>query len=88
MLNDFWVWMWLSAQTNYRDLKDIPVKLKSSNLKEYSDEKVPLLKDLLRTIPENRLLVIEIKCGQEIIPHLQKSINKYWKTGKYCIYRL
>ncbi|MBK8503139.1 MAG: hypothetical protein IPL46_13530 [Saprospiraceae bacterium] len=69
------------SQTNYRDLKDTPVKLKTSNLKKYSSETVPLLKGLLRTVPDNRLLVIEIKCGQEIIPHLQKSINKYWKTG-------
>lgn len=69
------------SQTNYRDLKDAPVKLKSTNLQKYSGETVPQLKDLLKTIPENRLLVIEIKCGQEIIPHLQKSIKKYWKKG-------
>jgi glycerophosphoryl diester phosphodiesterase len=69
------------SETSYRDLKETPVKLKTSNLPEYADEKVPLLKDLLQTIPDKRLLVIEIKCGQEILPHLQKSIKKHWKTG-------
>ena len=69
------------SQTNYRDLTGTAVKLKANNLQKYSGEKVPLLKDLLKTVPENRLLVIEIKCGPEIILHLQKLISKYWKTG-------
>jgi glycerophosphoryl diester phosphodiesterase len=69
------------SETNYRDIKNANVKLKSTNLQKYSGEKVPLLKDLLQTIPQNRLLVIEIKCGPEILPHLKKSIKKHWKTG-------
>lgn len=33
------------------------------------------------TGPEYQLLVIEIKCGKEIFPELQKVIKKYWRTG-------
>ena len=34
-----------------------------SNRPEYTHETIPLLKDVLATIPEDRMLVIEIKSG-------------------------
>ncbi|MCB0685580.1 MAG: hypothetical protein KDC53_03615 [Saprospiraceae bacterium] len=70
------------AETDYRDIKELTIKLKDSNLSKYEGQHVPLLKDLLATIPESRTLVIEIKCGVEIMPYLKKEIKKYWKKGQ------
>jgi len=39
------------------------------------------LKDVLKATSKGQLLVIEIKCGNEIFPELQKVIKEYWKTG-------
>lgn len=69
------------SEVPYSEIKNIPIKLRESNLKKYEGSTVPQLKDLLETVPEDRLLVIEIKCGKEIIPYLQKDIKKYWKSG-------
>lgn len=69
------------SETPYAEIKNIPIKLKETNLKKYEGSTIPQLKDLLKTVPEGRLLVIEIKCGKEIIPFLEKTIKKYWKSG-------
>lgn len=69
------------SEVPYAAIKNIPVKLRETNLKKYEGSTVPQLKDLLKTVPEGRLLVIEIKCGKEIIPFLEKTIKKYWKSG-------
>lgn len=68
-------------ETNYSDLKKLSVKLKPHNSPWFKDEKIPLLEDALKTLPENKLLVIEIKSGKEILPELEKVIGKHWKTG-------
>ena len=68
-------------ESNYNDIKDYPIALKESNLPKYSGETIPLLSDLLQIIPDGRTLVIEIKTGVEILPHMQKIISEYWKTG-------
>jgi len=41
-----------------------------------------MLEDVLAIIPGDRMLVIEIKTGPEILPHLQKVITEHWKSGK------
>jgi len=65
----------------YSDIKDYPIKLKESNLPKYAGQTIPLLSDLLQIIPDGRTLVIEIKTGLEILPHMQKVIGEYWKSG-------
>lgn len=69
------------AKTSYSDLKKLDIKLSKTNTVYFEGQKMPLLKDVLKTIPDNQLLVIEIKCGKEIFPKLQKDIKKYHKTG-------
>ena len=39
--------------------------------------KMPSLKEVLETIPKERTLIIEIKCGKEIIPILKQEIANY-----------
>jgi glycerophosphoryl diester phosphodiesterase len=48
----------------------------------YANEKIPLLSEVLALLPEDRLLVIEIKSGPEIIPHLRKEVDLHWKKGE------
>ena len=67
--------------TKYRDLKKLPIKLKETNQMQYKGSKIPLLKKILRKLPPNQLLVIEIKDELGILPHLSKVIEKFWTSG-------
>lgn len=67
--------------TNYDDIRNLPIKLKETNLDKYKGQTIPLLEDLLATIPPGRTLVIEIKTGPEIMPYLEPVILQHWKSG-------
>jgi glycerophosphoryl diester phosphodiesterase len=41
-----------------------------------NDPKIPTLSEVLLTIPQNKYLFIEIKCGIEIIPYLKKVLQQ------------
>ena len=71
----------LIRETGWDDLKDLYIKSRFTNLEKYGYEKIPLLSDVLVNIPDDRMLVIEIKTGNEILPFLKPVIEKYWKTG-------
>jgi len=68
-------------ETSWNELKSLVVIPRETNRPEYDSETIPLLQDVLLTIPEDRMLVIEIKTGPEILPYLQKVISLHWKTG-------
>ncbi|MCD4709445.1 MAG: hypothetical protein K8R52_01250, partial [Bacteroidales bacterium] len=68
----------------WEQLKQLVVIPRKTNLPEYTNETIPLLADVLATIPGDRMLVIEIKTGPEILLHLQEVIDQHWKTGKIC----
>ena len=69
------------AKTDYSELNKLEIRLSPTNSAYFEGEHIPLLKDVLKTTPKEQLLVIEIKCGNEIFPELQKVIKEYWKTG-------
>lgn len=46
---------------------------------KYAGEKIPFLKEVLKEIPKDKYLVIEIKTGPEIFPALEKTIKKSGK---------
>lgn len=69
------------AKSNFSELKKLDIKLSKSNSPYFKGQKMPLLKDVLKSVPDDQLLVIEIKCGKEVFPKLQKDIKKYQKTG-------
>jgi glycerophosphoryl diester phosphodiesterase len=50
---------------------------------KYSGEKIPFLKELIKTVPQGKELVIELKCNSEILPFLKKEINKYRKNRNF-----
>ncbi len=70
------------AETKYVDLKGLPIYLKASHQEKYEGAAIPLLKDVLMTLPKDQLLVIEIKDDIEIIPYLVEVIDNYWRQGK------
>lgn len=54
-------------------------KLDAGSFKDekYRGEKLPFLHELIKAVPEGKELVVEIKCGAEILPVLVKTVNKY-----------
>ena len=73
---------YLVEEASWAQLKELTIIPRESNLPEYSNETIPLLSDVLATIPEDRMLVIEIKTGPEILPHLQKLIDQQVIKGQ------
>jgi len=47
--------------------------------KEFKGEKLPYLSEIIETVPEGKTLVVEIKCGREIILPLQRCIERVGK---------
>ncbi|WP_237226017.1 glycerophosphodiester phosphodiesterase [Rubinisphaera sp. JC750] len=41
---------------------------------KYAGEKVPTLKEVLACIPDGKRIFVEVKCGPEIVPTLQKQL--------------
>lgn len=46
---------------------------------QYKGEKIPFLEEMIATIPKGKKMVIEIKCGMEVFPALQKVVRKCGK---------
>lgn len=46
---------------------------------EYKGEKLPFLKEIIKTVPKGKELVVEIKCKSEILPFLEKEVKRYQK---------
>jgi len=60
-------------------------KLDAGSFKDeqFSGEKLPLLIELIETIPEGKELVIEIKCKSEVLPFLKEEIDKYQEEKNF-----
>ncbi|MFW6106638.1 MAG: glycerophosphodiester phosphodiesterase [bacterium] len=43
--------------------------------RRYSGQRIPTLQEVLSTVPDNKKLFIEIKCGPEIVPHLKRVLS-------------
>lgn len=52
---------------------------------KYACETLPYLRDVLALVPQGKQLVVEIKCGPEIIPALTKVINESAKIEQ-CLF--
>lgn len=70
------------AETPWEVLQNLSISLRETNMDEYEGETIPLLKDLLAIIPEDKMLVIEIKTGTEILPFLKGLVDRHWNSGK------
>ncbi len=49
---------------------------------KFKGEKIPFLEEILATIPEGKTLVVEVKCGSEVIPHLERIMAKCSKKSQ------
>lgn len=49
----------------------------------FRGEKLPFLGELIETVPDNKELVIEIKCGPEVLPFLKETIDKQGRNRKF-----
>lgn len=46
---------------------------------KFKGEKIPFLSEILKTVPEGKTLVVEIKCGSEVLPHLTRVMENSGK---------
>ncbi|WP_372949582.1 glycerophosphodiester phosphodiesterase [Mariniphaga sp.] len=49
---------------------------------KYKGEKIPFISELIETVPDGKNLVVEIKTGSEILPHLKREIEKSGKLDQ------
>ena len=68
--------------SSWDQLSKLTINPLETNRSEYKYEPIPLLEDILGTIPADRMLVIEIKTGPEILSHLKRVIDQHWIRGK------
>jgi len=63
------------AETDSKTLR----KLDAGSFKDekYKGEKLPFLKEIIKTVPEGKELVVEIKCKSEVLPRLEKIVRKF-----------
>lgn len=52
---------------------------------EYKNERIPFLEEILEIVPPPKTLYIELKCGLEGLPFLQKIINESTTKGQLAI---
>ncbi|OHB51445.1 MAG: hypothetical protein A2Y10_20370 [Planctomycetes bacterium GWF2_41_51] len=72
------------ADTNSAELRKLDVgSWKDPN--RYKNEKMPFLEELIDTIPPGRMLLIEVKCGDKVMPYLQKIIEQSGKETQLAI---
>ncbi len=49
---------------------------------EFEGEKIPFLKEIIETVPEGKNVVVEIKCGSEVLPALKRCVEKSEKSSQ------
>lgn len=72
---------YLIAETNSEVLRTLDAG-SWKDASNYKGEKIPFLEEMIATIPKGKKMVIEIKCGQEVFPALQKIVQKSKKKNQ------
>jgi len=59
-------------------------KLDAGSFKDekYKGEKIPFLEEMIATVPEGKFLVVEIKCGSEVLPFVKKIVDASGKKDQ------
>jgi glycerophosphoryl diester phosphodiesterase len=52
---------------------------------EFAGEPIPFLEEVLDTVPAGRHLFVEIKCGPEILPRLEETVNRSGKRSQLVL---
>jgi glycerophosphoryl diester phosphodiesterase len=70
-------------EANAEELRKLDVG--SFKGKEFAGERIPLLAEVVQSIPPGRKLYIEIKCGEEILPALRRLLVESGKMSQVVI---
>jgi glycerophosphoryl diester phosphodiesterase len=71
------------AETEAEALRQLDVgRLKA---KKYAGEKIPFLEEVLDALPPGKGLLVEIKCGEEILPYLQGILKDSGKLSQVIV---
>lgn len=46
---------------------------------KFKGEKIPFLSEIMETVPQGKTIVVEIKCGSEVLPHLKREVENSGK---------
>ncbi len=65
------------AETSSEILRTLDAGLWKSE--QYKGEKIPFLEEMIATVPDGKKMVIEIKCGVEVLPALKMVVNQSGK---------
>jgi glycerophosphoryl diester phosphodiesterase len=68
------------SRTHSGELRKIDVGIFKGE--EFAGEPIPFIEEILETVPEDKTLYIEIKCGPEILPALEKAIEESGKKDQ------
>ncbi len=49
---------------------------------KFAGEPIPTFREVLDTVPDGRMFVIELKTGPEIVPYLKKELETYRRNGQ------
>jgi len=49
---------------------------------KFKGEKIPFIEEIMETVPEGKTLVVEVKCGPEIVPHMERVLHKHPKKSQ------
>lgn len=60
------------AKSTLKELRSLDVG--SWKAPRFADERIPTLEEVLKTIPDGKRILVEIKCGREIIAPLKKQL--------------
>ncbi|MBN2211380.1 MAG: glycerophosphodiester phosphodiesterase [Sedimentisphaerales bacterium] len=71
------------AQTTAEELRKLDVG--SFKSKTYAGEKIPFLEEIIATVPKEKKLFVEVKCGPEIIDVLKQAMEKSGKKDQIII---
>lgn len=60
-------------------------KLDAGSFKDpkYKGEKIPLLEEIIKAMPKGKELVVELKCGSEVLPYLEPTIRRYGRNKRF-----
>ncbi len=62
------------AETSSEILRTLDAGMWKSE--QYKGEKIPFLEEMIATVPDGKKMVIEIKCGVEVLPALKTVVNQ------------
>ncbi len=70
-------------QTSAAQLRTLDVGRFKDN--KYAGEKIPFLEEVIDSVPEDKKLYVEIKCGKEILPYFQQIIDGSGKRDQIVL---